>query len=174
MMSDGSPTRSRGRLGRLTLIRAGRGGAYAEEFQSHGMVAIGWPEVGDLGGARTREEIGSRLAAAFPYCKRMQIVSMLGQLCYFSIEIALDQFVLTYDPMEKAYLLGRVTGPYAYRPDLIVDLPHTRPVRWIRRVQRDALTRATLNSLGSIRTIFSISQAASTEILALPHQLSKQ
>jgi restriction system protein len=138
------------------------------------MVAIGWPEVGNLGDVRTREEIGSRLGAAFPHYKRMQIVSILGQLYYFGIAIALDQFVLTYDPMEKAYLLGTVTGAYAYRPDLIVDMPHTRPVRWIRRVQRNALTRATLNSLGSIRTIFSISQAASTEIWALLHQLGKQ
>lgn len=142
---------------------------YAEEFQSHGMVAIGWPEVGDLDGARTRKEIGSKLAAAFPHCKRMQIVSMLGQLCYFSIEIALDQFVLTYDPMEKAYLLGRVTGPYAYRPDLIADLPHTRLVAWLRRVPRDALNRATLNSLGSIRTVFSVSEAASNEVLGVAH-----
>lgn len=147
---------------------------YAEEFQSHGMVAVGWPEVGNLDGVHTREEIGSRLAAAFPHCKRMQIVSMLGQLYYFGIEIALDQFVLTFDPTEKAYLLGTVTGQYAYRPDLIADLPHTRPIRWVRRIPRDSLSRATLNSLGSIRTVFSVSEAASAEILKFPPQLSKQ
>lgn len=170
MMSDESRSRSIERVHRLALIRAGRGGVYAEEFQSRGIVAIGWPEVGNLEGALTREAIRIRLLTAFPHCKRMQVASRLGQLYYFGIEIVLNQLVSTYHPIDKAYVVGRVVGPYAYRPDLISELPHTRPVRWIERVPRDALTQARLNSLGSIRTVFSLSEAASSEVLKVARQ----
>jgi restriction system protein len=171
-MADRGSTLRAGRLSSLTVIRAGGGGIFAEEFQSCNIVAVGWPEAGNLADALTREDIGSRLLAAFPYCRKMQLVSMLGQLYVFKCKIEINQSVLTYDPMERVYLIGTVTGQYAYRPDLISELPHTRPVKWINRISRDALSLEARNCLGSIRTVFSVSEEASREILRLARSVS--
>ncbi len=85
----------------------------------------------------------------------------------FRSVLALNDRVVTYDPPSREYLLGTITGEYAYRPDLIPDYPHTRKVTWGGRVSRDLLSANAKNTLGSIVTLFQPSDEALAELEAL-------
>lgn len=58
--------------------------------------------------------------------------------------VTIGDLVVATDSASRNVLVGRVTGNYAYRPDLDVTHPHTRPVTWGPQVRRTALTAAGL------------------------------
>jgi adenine-specific DNA-methyltransferase len=70
------------------------------------------------------------------------------------------------DALGDLYRYRRIDehGPYASAAD--EELQHTKAVEWTHEVERDSLTAGTKNSLGSIATIFCISDEAAQEIHA--------
>src|SRR6202022_1706752 len=134
---------------------------------SNGIAAIGWAEIGDLSDVHSREEIATRLAEHYPEYTKPQLSANTGQVWRFRDELVAGETVLTYDPNERVYHFGEVTGDYSFRPDLDPELRHSRSANWSDVVPRDKLSGATKNSLGSISTIFCISPSAADEILSL-------
>jgi len=55
------------------------------------------------------------------------------------------------------FLVGAIASDYLWAPDLIPELPHLRRVRWTHAVGETELKRRTVNSLGSISALFSVS-----------------
>ncbi len=50
--------------------------------------------------------------------------------------------------------MGRVTGPYEYKPGYLTDYAHVRSVSWFATKNRDSLSLSARNTLGAIVTIF--------------------
>ena len=48
------------------MVRAGRGSYVFEEFEKKGCVAIGWKEMGDISGIKTRDDLARRHDEAYP------------------------------------------------------------------------------------------------------------
>ncbi len=71
--------------------------------------------------------------------------------------------VITYDSPIRIYHIGKITGDVQSDPQ-IEDLSNTRKVKWEHKVERDRLSQAARNSLGSTLTIFKPSQEAVDEI----------
>ncbi len=69
-----------------------------------------------------------------------------------------------YEPADRLYRIGTVTGGYVYNGLANAELRHTKAVRWDKEVSRDVLTPQTKISLGSIATVFCISDEAANEI----------
>jgi restriction system protein len=151
----------------LWVVRAGRDGVYVQDFLDKAMVAIGWSQSGDLTGFQTREQVAAALIEAFPEYSKFQLSMNAGQVHRFLCELVPGEMVLTYDPDKRLYHLGTVTGNYVFHSDYDVELRHTRAVKWTSEFERDRLTAATKNSLGSIATIFRASEDASEEVLGL-------
>ena len=83
----------------------------------------------------------------------------------FKDEIHKGDYVVTYNPESRQYLIGEVTGEYAFNTKLL-EYYHTHSVRWHEKVvDRDALSTSTRNSLGAISTIFEIKDEAKEEML---------
>lgn len=91
----------------------------------------------------------------------------------FISEMKKGDYVLTYDPESREYLLGTITSDYHherikqffYNEQLWA---HVRYVAWNeKRISRDSLSRTTKNSLGSTLSVFEVQAAQTEEIVGL-------
>lgn len=146
------------------MVRAGEGGWRFEEFERRSVVTIEWPEMGDLAELKTREDFVRRVAREYPGAKKGWIPSAAGQPYRFVREIKVGDAVVTYNPAERSYLVGKILSDYQYLPTQHPEEPHSRSVEWRGRVARDLLSVSTRNSLGAISTLFLIPTDAATDI----------
>jgi restriction system protein len=146
------------------MVRAGEAGRYVAEFEHLNLVAVGWSLVGDLTAFASLETIRRAVSQAYPDSKPGNVIISGSTLMKFRNVFEQGDRVVTYDPPSREYLLGTITGNYAYRPDRIPEYPHTRSVLWSGRVGRDRLSASAKNTLGSIVTLFQPSDEALNEL----------
>lgn len=149
------------------IIRAGKGGIHAEEWLDKGYIAIYW----NLGGADisnlTKEQAKDLYRKFFPDSTRQVIASNIGMIYRFAVEMTEGSTVIMYDPSTRLYHLGEIIGPCVYvEPNEKTedDGSYQRKVTWNSVVPRDVLTARTKHSLGSISTLFSVSNETLTEL----------
>ena len=142
------------------MIRAGNDNELASHLEKANVVAIGWEAMGDLSGLNTRELFKAKYIEAYPNHSLGRINVNAGQVYRFVRDIKESDYALTYLKDSREVLIGQVTGPYEYKPDLFDDLsqeyPQTRPVQWLKQVSRDDFSAAARNSMGSTLTVFNL------------------
>ena len=148
----------------MWMVRAGERGVLVDDFRKGSFVAIGWVELGDMGSLKSREQFSIAVEKAYPESRRMQVAVSAGQAYRFVREMKPGDRVLTYDPGQREYLLGTITGDYGYKPAKNRPYPQVRPVKWDGTVRRDLLSVSTRNSLGSIATLFQLPPEAGNEM----------
>jgi restriction system protein len=146
------------------MVRAGEGGSLFEEFKLVSTIAIGWERVGDLTAVPTLEEIKAKMSAAYPQFKRGKMIAASSVVYKFRSELQEKDNVVTYNPAERKYFVGKVASEYQYVPEN-GDHPHVRVVVWEGECSRDDLSPATKNTLGSVLTLFEIPPAAMDDLL---------
>ena len=135
------------------VVRAGRKGRFASEFEIGGFVAIRFQPVGDISGM-SRSQVTELVASERPG-KKQKVFGDAGMLYRFANEIELGDIVITPDGGTRELLFGEVAGPYDHRrTPALSDFQHVRKVRWLGRCSRDDLPEEVLSSLGSRQTIF--------------------
>jgi restriction system protein len=153
-------------------VTAETGGRLFDDFKEKSIVAIGWERLGDLKQYKKRQAIIDALSREPDYNHRKAITSG-SQVYRFAYEMKPGDWVLTYNPSQRVYLIGRVIGDYEYDPNCIVlagddeRWPNKRAVEWIGEVSRDALSVPAKNCLGAILTLFQVSKEATQEIEAV-------
>ncbi len=146
------------------MVRAGEAGFRFDDFRAGAYVSIGWPEMGNLSNLITREDFGSAVARTYPLMRKAQAAASTGQPFRFVREIKIDDAVMTYDPSERIYLVGKVNSDYEYAPQISPDQPNIRRVNWRGTVARDNLSVTARNSLGAIATLFQVPSDVALEI----------
>jgi len=142
---------------KVWMVRTGHDAALAEAVTAQQLVALGWPDLGDLAGIVTREALKARYREALPEESERSVGQNAGQLLRFVREMAVGDWVLTDAPAGDELLIGRVTGPYAHHaPPALDAYPHVRTVTWLARAPRDAFSPAAQRSLGSPLTVYSL------------------
>ena len=144
------------------MIRAGEEAAHFEEFETGGYAGIGWKEIGEVPADVDPDELERRLAAAYPDYKPGAFSNWSAQIRRFLTELAIGDGVVTYDRKNQTYLVGEITAPVEWRPDL--PLPRVYPVRWAHRVPRNELSESTRKTLGAIQTLFRLNEPAAHEL----------
>jgi predicted Mrr-cat superfamily restriction endonuclease len=130
------------------VVRAGRGGRYADGFRAAGVAAIGWTRVGDLGGL-DRAEVAAAVRAAYG---ERGAGTTAGMLHRFASEIAIGDWVLMPHAPSRSLHGGRVTGAYEHRA--ASRYPHVRPVAWDQQFGREELAPELLGTFSSVLTVF--------------------
>ncbi|MGV2181316.1 restriction endonuclease [Rhizobium rhizogenes] len=151
-------------MGKSWMVRADRNGRLFDVFKEKSAVAIGWGDIGDLTQIKSRKTIAEKVAGAWPEMKPQGVAMAAGQLHRFVNEIEIGDMVVTYDPSRRVYLLGEVSGGYRFDDSIDAAYPNIRPVRWESEVSRDLLSVESRNSLGSISTLFRISNEIAAEL----------
>lgn len=147
------------------MVRAGASAVHVEEFESHGVVAIGWRELGELAPNMPKSDIVARYEQVFPSQSKATVSNQTGQIARFVNEIKTGDTVITYDQNRRLYLVGEVTSDVSWRPKQIEEMPHVREVEWTRAAPRDVLSVETKNTLGAIQTLFLLNTKAAKEVL---------
>lgn len=146
------------------MVRAGEAGFRFEDFKSGSYVSIGWPEMGDLSGLKSREDFAAAVSRTYPAMRKAQAAASTGQPFRFAREIKVGDTVVTYDRSERTYLVGDVRAEYEYSPSVSNEQPNIRRVQWRGQVARDDLSVTSRNSLGAIATLFQIPTEVAAEI----------
>lgn len=151
----------------MWMVRAGPKARYIDEFRDKSIVAIGWGQLNDLSSIETREELAAAISRAWPEWPTGKIRNATGQIFRFARELQIGEHVISYAPESRTYLLGVISSAYRYDENTVGELFHVRSVKWNLEVDRDALSIATRNSLGSISTLFRVPDDAAAEIEAV-------
>jgi restriction system protein len=151
----------------MWMVRAGRGGLYASEFQTKSYVGIGWTALGDPTSIRDKRILVERSAEAWPDAKEQSRFVGASIVFRFVNEIAVGDMVVTYDPATRLYLLGTVAGEPTWRDDDEDARSTQRMVNWTGSVPRDALSSGARNSLGAVQTLFLIPPPVAAELTAI-------
>lgn len=146
------------------MVRAERNGRLFEAFKEKAVVAIGWPALGDLSAAKTRKAISDALALAYPGAKPQSQAMAAGQLHRFVNEMNVGDMIVTYDPSSRIYLVGQIASPYRHDSSVDPEDTQVRSVTWTGEVSRDLLSVESRNSLGSISTLFRLSNDVAAEL----------
>jgi restriction system protein len=148
-------------------IHAGRTGDAFTLFLKKNVVALGWPEVGDLKQIQDREEFKVRIAKAYPDKKPGAIRLDAGQLFRFVHEVKPGDIVVYPSKQNRQVNIGRVEGGYQYFPNVNTSYPNMRAVKWVTSVPRTAFSQGALYEIGSAMSFFQVKNYADEFIAAL-------
>ncbi len=118
---------------------------------------IGWDDLRDLTTVSSRDDVQLLLETTRPGDSINRLRNWAGQVWTFAHRISEGDLIVLPLKGRSAIAVGRVTGPYAYRPDLPDSAHHTRPVKWLRDdLPRSAFDQDLLYSLGAALTVCQI------------------
>ena len=152
----------------MWMVRAGKNAFLIDEFKENNIVAIGWG-LGNLKD-KSKEEIEELVYEKYPNKTKNQNTIIVAQEYKFLKDIKKGDYVLSYNPGTRNYLLGKITSNY-YFSDIISktldddDYSDVRNVKWLDDIPRDKLNISTKNTLGAISTLFNINNEAKKDIL---------
>jgi len=147
-------------------IHAGKYGDAHDLFIQHNVIAIGWPELGDLLKLDpTRDAFYDKYRQAEPTASKQSIANSAGQPYRFAHECEVGDFVVYRRGQEVR--LAEVTGPVEYHPDRNPNYPQQRPVKWAKVVPASAFSLGALHEAGSAMSFFSIRNYADEFLAAL-------
>lgn len=146
------------------MVRAGRGGVYFEDFEQ-GYVAIGWSKLGDLSLFTNDVSLRNKYIEIFGNDKPSATNNAIAIILKFCNQVSVGDYLVSYNPETREYLLGKDKGKYIFQPGTIGDYANLREVDWLGKIPRDKLSQKSKNSLGSTLTLFSIGQKIIDEFL---------
>lgn len=122
-----------------------------------GFVGIGWDRLGDHDAmSATRENLKSFLAEAYPSAKAGAIPIWAGVIFRFVTEMQIGDYIVNPNKADRTLNFGVVESNFYIDPDADVH-PNRRRVRWVRTgVPRDTVSKAALNEIGSVVTLFQV------------------
>jgi restriction system protein len=139
------------------MVRAGDDNELADLLEKKHAVAIGWAEMGDLSSLKTRDDFKAAYRKAHPDDSDRTVAMQAGQIYRFVHEIQNGHYILSYSTATGELLVGTCDGVYKYLPNLFSeDYPHTRLVKWLKRVSRDHFSEPARASLGGLMTVFQL------------------
>src|SRR5947208_14706246 len=98
------------RMKNAWMIRAGQGGYLINQF-AKGYVAVGWSQLGDLSGIKSRDEFKQLSRKADPRAKHGKVAAVGAVLHKFCNVMQVVDAVTTYDANPREYPFGKITGP---------------------------------------------------------------
>lgn len=154
---------------KMWMIRSDGGSLY-DWFRDNHQVSIGWKNLAEqaLAGA-TRQELQQLYRQFEPQSKNGRIISGASQVWRFVNDVQVGDWVVSYSPSNRTYLIGQIQSPAKYQQDnLDLNIGLVRDVKWQEReILRDVLSANCRNSLGSILTVFELSKEITDELLVI-------
>lgn len=153
---------------RMWMVRA-EGGTLYDLFRERGVAAVGWAELAAKARpGMTRQQLVEIYRQAEPQAKQGTALAGASQVWRFINEVKDGDHVVTYSPGNRTYMIGKIAGKAEYKPEWQEDgMALARAVKWFAtEIERDGLTTASKNSLGSTLTVFLVPESAMLELKA--------
>lgn len=129
-----------------------------KEFLNENIVAIGWPNIGDLANCKTREQIKEALRKHYSYSSPQSLGQAAGNIYRFIYEMKTKSYVIV--PDGQLIYFGIINDEYIYIKEKDNDEQgycHQRPVKWLydkKAISRNLLTGRVYDSLKGQQTVF--------------------
>lgn len=123
----------------------------------NGLLAVGWPNIGNLDNAQSRIAIKERILTHYKKYSPNALGAAAGTIYRFKEEIQIGDIVLM--PVGQAVHIGRVASDYYYVPSLDSGEEgycHQRAVEWLfekKAISRSLLTGRLFNALKGRQTL---------------------
>ena len=156
----------------MWMVRAGENAYLIDVFKDSNVVAIGW-QVGDLSG-KSPDEIKQIMKDTYPNSSSKSLGNNTAQVIKFVCEFEIGDYVISYNPHARKYLVGIITSDYYYSDKLSSSVvlnkyddlyQNLRDVKWIGETNRDDLKDIASKPLNAIMTIFNVNYSAKSDIL---------
>lgn len=151
------------------MLRAGENGYLIHHFIQARCVSLGWDDLGDLS-CCTQEDIEANYQACYPDDTPVRRGLAISMIKKFVWNIEAGDRVVSYDPINRIYHVGSVTGSYAYDDQDDALYSHRRSIAWEAKICRDLLSTQAKASLGSMLTLFQLNEDIANEFEALLDQ----
>lgn len=135
------------------LIRGGRHGEREDFALEHNVAVIGWEELPDLSGVKSRDDLSGLLTEKYPDAKAQARVNWLGSIWPFVKEMKPGDLVAMPLKNRGRVAIGEILGEYQHQPDNPHDSKHVRPVNWIDEIPRNQIDPEMLSSMNARRTV---------------------
>jgi restriction system protein len=137
----------------LWLVRAGSHGEQEDFALENSVAVIGWDELPDLSGVKTRPEMLALLHKIYPNEKDKTLKNWESQVWAFVQRIKPDDLIALPLKRRSVIALGQVTGDYIFKGDNPAGTLHSRPVKWTGEYPRAQFGQDLLYSLGAAMTV---------------------
>jgi len=139
------------------LVRAGSYGERETLALEQGLSVVGWEGLPDLSKVDTREALEELIRESYPDAGKGRVSNWTGQLWSFRERMQVGDLVVLPLKKQSAIAIGKISGSYAFRPDLPADARHVRPTKWIKTdIPRSKFDQDLLYSLGAFLTVCQI------------------
>lgn len=136
-------------------------------FLKNNVIAIGWPDFGDLSKVTaTREAFKEHYAKVYPNDKPGAIPTSAGMLYRFIHEINIGDYVIFPSKIDRMVNIGIVEGEYTY-VDSEKEYVQQRKVKWLKHLPRTSFTQGALYEIGSAMSLFMVKNYADEYLSAL-------
>ena len=141
----------------LWMVRAGGHGEHEDLALEQSLAVIGFDRMSDLSPVGSRQEMEELAKQVFAGEKPDRALNWARQLWAFRGRIKEGDLAVLPLKRRAAIAIGKVTGPYQYRPDLPSGARHTRKVEWLRNdLPRTGFDQDLLYSFGAFMTVCQI------------------
>jgi restriction system protein len=135
------------------LVRAGEKGEFEDFAVINNVAVIIWRALSDLSTLRDRKDLRTRLENGYPNENPRTLANWESQVWSFIKEINEGDIVVLPLKKQSGFMFGEVVGDYFYIATNNVGEKHTRPVKWIKLVQKDQIDEDIRQSLRARQTV---------------------
>jgi restriction system protein len=140
----------------LWMVRAGKHGEQEDVALEKGVATIGWKEMPNLSGIKSKDELENVYIRAYPDAKKMTIANEVGQLWTFISKIKRGDLIALPLKKQAVIAIGKVEDNWYEYKELAENVRHTRKVKWIKNIPRTAFDQDLLYSFGAFMTVCEI------------------
>jgi restriction system protein len=141
------------------VVKAGRMGEREQRILDHGVIAIGWEEMGNLSHVQTREELKEVYRSTYTTAAEGEVNTNVGQIWAFLRRMANDDLVVVPIKTRSEVAAGTIHSEYKHSDALGSDMRHLRDVQWIRTdIPRAAFDQDLLYSFGAFMTVCQVTR----------------
>jgi restriction system protein len=137
-------------------IHAGKTGDAETLFFQKKVIALGWPDMGNLKQFSSRDDFKAKYAVIKPEASTSSISTSAGQLFRFVHEAKVGDLVVFPGKKDRLVHIGEITGEYEYRPSVDENYPNQRAVKWLKYVPRTRFSQGALYELGAAISFFQV------------------
>jgi restriction system protein len=127
-------------------------GRSLNEALRRGVLALGWPKLGDLRAYADADAIKSKLCEYSLHHNESMLDTWASALKTLTHDIEVGDAVVVYDHKSRQYWLGHVTGSYSYDPVECEEWPNLRQVAWYAQIPRAHLSANARSALAAVQS----------------------
>ena len=146
-------------------------------FLNENVIAIGWPQMGDLSKIDAdREAFRKKMYACYPEDSKQSIATQNGQLYRFVHEMQIGDYVVFPSKIDRMINIGIIESDYFYCEEALNEVHqyiNRRKVKWLKHLPRTLFSQGALYEVGSAMSIFSVKNYAEEFMASLEKDFKK-